>query len=956
VNSIKRKGGKKTGRKALISALIVLVFFLATQFLWPVVWNFVILPKASPDRHGFRIESFKSGLFLPTPAGQSESPSSLISLNRPNHSALAFTVWEVPASGSYRFLLETDASSLFYLDGKTILKTNGFYPHNGEGTVRHLEKGPHFLLFSFDSGPNQGRVRLKIRPPEGNTFSPIDPAFLRYLELNNLPEWWRFYTLFLWIMAGVFCLGLWFLWAPEISAFMRSRFFFDWLTNKNSLVWISLGLIMVLFILGVWPFLKNYFLLPQIKSGRSGLDVEIFAGKIMSENPVKVLNASSSQLTLADPQSSLRASAIWEVAQAGIYTLKLSCIGYGGLTIDDQPVISFPERYIGPGENIQQYLTAGPHLVVLKLFNYDNPGSINFTVGQPNETDDRYLSEKELTRISPKMVASTHNAVLAVQYLGLMLLSLSLLLLALKTKRAASRLSDLLGQDPFGLYLCGFSLTLALALTLRIIFLVDMEYPAEGSKWLAIIGLITSFGLVGRSLWASLSKKNRQEGPATIKPAAEEGLICILAIMSIAVIIRVLFLQNMEFKYDEREMVYMAVNLVWDHIPYVVGNLSSHGNRNPAGFLYLLSIPALISNHPIHITFFITLLNIVAVYMTFRIVSSWLGWRAGAVAALLFSCSPWAVHYSMKIWPQHCIMFFTLSLYFCLRSWYEKGGKINSILLGLSAAMLAQLHFSSFLFLVGIVIFFLILAPNIPWKRLPLVLIAFILLWLPYIYYQMKSGPDSGPIIQQYLREFPGGNLKTIRNVYWETGGFFLDSNEALGTLGKEFRASVRNPIYYSFHIWIALALIGLYVFEFRHPPGHTPRDHIAPDWLKLYIWAVIFALTAQVLLNFPADISYVEFVFPWPFVLMGLGITYLEGKWGSKRIIKTFRFVPVSIVLLISISGTVYFWSWQNFLGRTGGSGDYEWVFYRKAALEYNPIKIQRPLPGPGPETKFSW
>ena len=62
-----------------------------------------------------------------------------------------------------------------------------------------------------------------------------------------------------------------------------------------------------------------------------------------------------------------------------------------------------------------------------------------------------------------------------------------------------------------------------------------------------------------------------------------------MAILSIATILRVLFLQNMEFKQDEMEMVHMAINLARDHIPYVVGNLTSHGNRNPPGFLYLLS-------------------------------------------------------------------------------------------------------------------------------------------------------------------------------------------------------------------------------------------------------------------------------------------------------------------------------------------------------------------------------
>ena len=511
---------------------------------------------------------------------------------------------------------------------------------------------------------------------------------------------------------------------------------------------------------------------------------------------------------------------------------------------------------------------------------------------------------------------------------------------------------------PISFYWAGVSLVLAVSLILRIFFLVDMHYPAIGAKWAAFWGLVFSFGALWGVFVVSLGKEIKQGIPGKNNGIKGIETICLMAIMSIATILRVLFLQNMEFKQDEMEMVHMAINLARDHIPYVVGNLTSHGNRNPPGFLYLLSIPALISHHPIHITFFIAFLNILTVFMTYRLVRNVLGWRAAAVAALLFACSPWAIRSSMKVWPHYVIVFFALGLCLSLRTWYEKGGWWRSVLVGVTASMLSQLHFSSLLLLGGIIIFSLILVPKIPWKRLPVALLAFFLLWLPYIYYQAKQGPDSGHIIKKYIKEFPGENLDTVRNVYWEIGGFFLDSDDAMGSLGKEFRASVWRPIYTTFYVWVVLVLFGLYVFEFRRQPDPNPRGPDTVDWLKLYIWAVIFVLTVQVMINVRADISYVVFIFPWPFVLVGLWVYHLEKTWSSKRLGEKLLYLPFIIILIISISGSAYFWSWQNFLGRTGGDGEYGGVFYRKEAAVVDYIKTHRPIPGPlfGPDSQFSW
>jgi Ca2+/Na+ antiporter len=949
---------QKAWTKIAFSLVFFLAFGLVYALLRPAFWNFVILPNVSSDTHGFRVERFKNGLFFNSNAGRIESSESFITLDRPEHSALAFAVWEVPVSGRYRLLVESDSTCSLYLDGKTALTLQGFHPQNGDGVIQYLEKGLHLLLFKIDSGPNKGSVDFKIQPPGEKAFSRIAQRDLRQIKFNNFPEWWNFILFFKGALIIGLSLILLFLWWPELSSLLRSKFLLVWLTNRNALIWIFLGLLMLLITQGTWPFLWKYYLLPRSDFNNHGMQVNVFAGKEMAGNPVNRFTVPSTSLSLEEPQSSLQAYAVWQVPRTGNYTLTLSCRDHGSISIDEQSVISFSEGTIAQTEKVPFYLTQGPHLLRLQLTSSADRGSLNLSVSVPGSAENRPLSGQELTIANMNDIGSVFKAVRFGKYLGLIGLSFSLILLLIRLGNLGGKASLFMEQAPLPFYAAGFSMILALSLVLRIFFLVDLEYPALNAKWVAFLGLVFSFGAIGGAFAVSLGQEIKNEIPKENNGSKGVELICLMAVMSVAIILRVLFLQNMEYKTDESQMVHMAINLGRDHIPYVVGNLTSHGNRNPPGLLYLISLPAFISTHPIHITFVVTFINILAVFITYRLVRHLLGWRAATVAALLFACSPWAIRCSMKVWPCNVVIFFAICLCFLMRTWYEKGGWWRSTLVGVCASMLAQLHFSSLLLLFGICIFSLVILPKIPWKRLPVAFLAFVLLWLPYIYYQAKQGPDSGHIIKRYLKELPGGNLDTLRNVYWEVGGFFLDSDEAIGDLGKEFRASVWKPIYGTFHIWVALVLFGLFVFEFRPLPNHSPPDARTIDWLKLFIWAVIFTITAEIMMNVRADMSYVEFVFPWPFVLVGLWVHHLEQNWASKRLGKRLLYVPFIIVLIISAAGSAYFWSWQDLLGRTGGGGEYGPVFYRQEAAEINYIKTHRPLPDPlfGPETIFSW
>ena len=446
---IKKTREKKNGIKIIYSVTLFAVFFLAYNLLWPAFWNLVILPKTSPDSHGLRIELFKKGLLFNSTAGKMESVDSYVTLDRPEHSALAFVVWEVPVSGRYRLLLETDSTCDLNLDGKTVLKIQGFYPQNGDGIIQYLKQGPHLLLFKFYSGPNKGWVDFKVQQPGEATFSRLSQPHLRYIKLNNFPEWWNFIHFLKWGLILGLCLILLFQWRPELSKLLGSKFLFVWLANRNALIWVFFGLLMFILVMGSWPFLWKYFLLPKATAKGTGMQVEFFAGKAVAGIPVKVSTEPSSKLTLEDPQSSLRAYAVWNVTQAGQYALTLSCDGYGSLTIDEQLVVSFPERAIGQTETVPLYLTQGPHLLGLRLTNFANRGTVNLTVAGPGSPGALPLSGQELHSLPIHDVDLILRLIRTGKYIGLMGLSLALILLIIRLGKLGDAPINLYGTGPY---------------------------------------------------------------------------------------------------------------------------------------------------------------------------------------------------------------------------------------------------------------------------------------------------------------------------------------------------------------------------------------------------------------------------------------------------------------------------------------------------------------------------
>lgn len=173
-----------------------------------------------------------------------------------------------------------------------------------------------------------------------------------------------------------------------------------------------------------------------------------------------------------------------------------------------------------------------------------------------------------------------------------------------------------------------------------------------------------------------------------------EHLLC-FAVLIFAAVLRLSRLELVSVTADEGIHGMSAMNVaIFQDWPLV--GLPSVGIRNSAAFIYLLAIPNFLYRHPLSGAVFVASLNLIAVFLCYRLARTWYGVRAGVVASLLYAGAPWMVLYGRQMWPPSCLAVFCLVLILLSLRWLEEGG--NRRLTGMLAlaCMIPQVHFSGF--------------------------------------------------------------------------------------------------------------------------------------------------------------------------------------------------------------------------------------------------------------------
>ena len=225
--------------------------------------------------------------------------------------------------------------------------------------------------------------------------------------------------------------------------------------------------------------------------------------------------------------------------------------------------------------------------------------------------------------------------------------------------------------------------------------------------------------------------------PANI--TAREWILLAL-ILTAGAWLRFSHLDLLEFKGDEAYAANRALEFVRGGKLPTSGLMSSVGVTNPPLFIWLLIPMFFVTSNVAVVCCMIAGLGLAAVVATWWIGRKYYGPLTGLVAAALFATSPWAVIYSRKIWAQDFVPVFATATMWAVHA-LVLGKKPKAVFWVLCLPLcVIQIHYSGFALTAAAVAILLMLRPKIDWRLAVAGVAAAVMLALPYVMEQQKTG------------------------------------------------------------------------------------------------------------------------------------------------------------------------------------------------------------------------
>lgn len=227
--------------------------------------------------------------------------------------------------------------------------------------------------------------------------------------------------------------------------------------------------------------------------------------------------------------------------------------------------------------------------------------------------------------------------------------------------------------------------------------------------------------------------------PFPPQPWSRSDLFLFLPILVIALLLRLLNLDYMEFKGDEAGNLFVASSLASGTALPLVGIKSSIGTYTPPLFPYLLALPLLFSRNPLVATGFVALLNCAAVGLFYAFCRRFFNQRVAFVAAGFFALNPWAVFYSRKIWQQDLLPLFVVGFFYFLNAVVCEGKRKALVGCFACLAAMTQLHLSSIYYLALLAIVLIRFRPRVGWSDYAIGIGVAALLYAPYLVFELLN-------------------------------------------------------------------------------------------------------------------------------------------------------------------------------------------------------------------------
>lgn len=351
---------------------------------------------------------------------------------------------------------------------------------------------------------------------------------------------------------------------------------------------------------------------------------------------------------------------------------------------------------------------------------------------------------------------------------------------------------------------------------------------------------------------------------AIMKPSATA--LILTAILAVAAYVRLAEIDLTWFMLDQSRDVRTARLIVQGRAFPLVGPAIEGGPSHTWGplYFYLVAIPVAFSRDPAVAAAFLSLLNLLAVYLTYRFGAAFFGRDVGLIGAALFATYPLAVVSARAMWNLSPVPLFTVVFFSCLFAVVVRGRSAMVVPALVVLALVPQLHLATVSFAVVFALALAIYRPRIAPRHLALGVGCALLALLPYLV-AVTGGGGQGlrttvtDSMARISARSPGYVVALVERV-------FFASSEVAPWMARRFGDdghATAWPLLHRSESWLMLlgAVYPLWRVGRARATGTSLRDPEAArhGLLALWLWVPILMLSVKrgILNHYYFDVLY---------------------------------------------------------------------------------------------------
>jgi 4-amino-4-deoxy-L-arabinose transferase-like glycosyltransferase len=394
----------------------------------------------------------------------------------------------------------------------------------------------------------------------------------------------------------------------------------------------------------------------------------------------------------------------------------------------------------------------------------------------------------------------------------------------------------------------------------------------------------------------------------------------IIVILLLAAFLRLYRIQDyMTFLGDEGRDVLVAYNILHGHLT-LLGPTSSVGGffLGPIYYYFMAPFLLLFNYSPVGPAVMVALFGVATVWLIYKFCSDLFNQKTGVIAAVLYAVSPLVITYSRSSWNPNPLPFFSLlTLYMLYKATDKRNSKLY-FLTGILLGVAMQLHYLT-LFLGVIILAYVYLSRVIDdrrnWvkifstsiKQNLLILGGFLVGWSPLLAFEFRHNFLDFKNISDFLLHSgnTGANSNfffTIYDVFLRLFGrliFYFPPKEQLKLYSSSLLNFWTGVIILTAFVSVCLLLIKLY-------QGFKINKESSKKYLLIFLWfsigVVLFGFYKKPIYDY-----YFAFMFPLPFILIGMLINQIFEFKKNKYLGKIFAVLILFIVIALNLSGVPF-------------------------------------------------